>query len=82
MTDANPSVPVETKPWYQSRGVVAGIVTVAAVIASAVFHTQIAAADQTELINDGLAIGTVLASGVALYGRIFATKKVTLTKGP
>lgn len=69
----------ETKPWWQSKTVIGGIVTFASVIAAALGH-QINEAEQAVIVEavSGLAgaVGLVL----TVWGRGTASKKITLKK--
>lgn len=62
-----------TQPWYTSKGVW-GSIAVIVVAAAAVFGVQL---DVGAVIQEGLAIGTAVAGGIALYGRVVATKRIS-----
>lgn len=66
----------DSKPWYQSRGVIGGLVAVAAGVAAA-FKVNIAGEMQALLVE--AIIGAVAAVGgiVAVIGRIKAQKKIS-----
>jgi uncharacterized membrane protein HdeD (DUF308 family) len=65
----------ETKPWYQSRGVIGGLVAAAAGIAAA-FNFDISADTQTMIVEAVIGVGATIGGIVAVIGRIKASKKV------
>lgn len=65
----------DTKPWYLSKGVVGGAVAVLASIAG-LFHYSIAPADQAQLVELITGLGALVGGGVAIVGRIAASKKI------
>ncbi len=65
----------DTKPWYLSKGVIGGLVAVAASIAG-LFHYSIAPDDQAQLVELITGLATLLGGGVAIVGRITASKKI------
>jgi hypothetical protein len=65
----------EVKPWYLSKGVIGGAVAVVASIAG-LFHYSIAPDDQAQLVELITGIATLLGGGVAIIGRIQASKKI------
>ena len=60
------------KPWYQSRGVIGGLVAVGAGIGS-LFGVDV---DQATATDIGLQIGTVAGAVFAVIGRIGAEKPI------
>jgi hypothetical protein len=60
------------KPWYKSK-TINSIIAVLALLAVQVFDIDIVAADLQATI---VAVGTAVASVVALYGRIVADKEI------
>lgn len=60
------------KPWYLSRGVVGGMVSILAGILTA-FGLEV---DQPALTDTALAAAEVIGGAVAVYGRIKATQPV------
>lgn len=64
---------METKPWYQSKGVIGGAVAVVVPTANLIFGIDL---DQAELTLVLSQIGTAIAGAVALWGRIVATKQI------
>lgn len=65
----------DTKKWYQSKGIIGGIVTILAVALGA-FGYQLAPEDQTQLIEAVSAIGGVIGGLLAIWGRMAATKNI------
>lgn len=65
----------ETKPWYTSRGVLGGLAGVIIGVASA-FGLDSLAGLEAQLTDTLIAIGTAIAGGLAILGRIKADKKI------
>lgn len=66
----------EAKPWYQSRGVIGGIVAAIAGIA-AVFKVNIAPEMQSVLVDGLIGLAGAVGGILAVIGRIKASKKVS-----
>ena len=60
------------KYWYQSKGVMGGLVSAVAVVASIVFGVDVGEAEQANLVEILLQGTAVVAALVASYGRIVA----------
>ncbi len=65
----------DSKPWYLSKGVIGGAVAVVASIAG-LFNYSIAPDDQAQLVELIIGITTLVGGGVAIVGRITASKKI------
>lgn len=70
------------KPWYQSTGLWGAIMTVVASLVGIASHgkVQILPDDQQQIVTFLALIGTGIAGVVAAYGRIVATKTLTVGK--
>jgi len=69
-----------TKPWYESKGVLANLGSIVAqstlLVSSIVgIYTGHVVADEAHL---GLQIGALITSAVGLYGRVVATKRIRI----
>lgn len=64
------------KPWYASRGVWGGIVTILSLVAGFLGYT-VGPEDREALIIALSGIGGAVGSVVAVVGRVKATKKIT-----
>lgn len=63
------------KVWYQSKGVVGGVVgLVCTVLLSA--GIEIPAAEQTHIVNLFIELGALVGIVTGIYGRVVATKQV------
>jgi hypothetical protein len=69
----------QRQPWYLSRGIWGALVSVVATLAAVLSHNkvQILPADQDQIVTLILTIAGAVGSGVALYGRIAATKQIS-----
>jgi len=69
----------ETKPWYQSKTIIGGAVTLAATVA-AIFGVEVDEQTQAVIVDQGVAIGTAVATVIggvlAIYGRLKASKGI------
>lgn len=65
----------ETKPWYASKGVVGGIVAVAAG-GAALFGYSISPADQASLVELAAGLASAIGGVLAVWGRISATRTI------
>ena len=65
----------ETKPWYLSRTVWASIVTIV-IAACTLSGAQLANLDEGALVEALLQLATAIASVIALFGRLFAEKRI------
>lgn len=65
----------DEKPWYLSKGVIGGLVAVLASLAGLLNYT-IGSADQTQLVDLITAAAGLIGGGVAIVGRISASKKI------
>ncbi|WP_201353807.1 hypothetical protein [Hydrogenimonas urashimensis] len=63
------------KPWYQSKGVWGGIVSILAIVLG-VFGYTVSPEDQQAIVVALTSVGATVGSVVAIYGRIKATKRV------
>lgn len=77
-----------TKPWYQSKTVLASLFAVLLTILTALKVTHVGAvqvdqvaAEQDNLIELISQIGVVVASAVAIYGRVTAKAKIASGSG-
>ena len=68
--------------WYASRGVWGSILAAIVPLAGLLLHVNITDAQIQEIATDAAMIGGAVAGLVALYGRIRATGKITLTPKP
>ncbi len=66
---------INRKAWYQSRGVIGGVIAVAASVAS-IWGFEVSAADQSELVNYALAAGGAFGGILAVIGRLGAKKVI------
>ena len=65
----------DTKKWWQSKGVIGSLVSVAA-LAARLFGFDIDPAAEQALIAHALEIGAAIGSMMGLYGRIVADKRI------
>ena len=65
----------EIKNWWESRTIIAGLV---AIVASALsmMGIEVPFSEQIILADIAFELATIIASGVAVWGRVFATKKI------
>ena len=65
----------EIKNWWESRTIIAGLV---AIVASALsmMGIEVPFSEQIILADIGFELATIIASGVAVWGRVIATKKI------
>lgn len=68
----------ESKPWYLSRTIWGVVVMMVASLAH-IFHYQIDAQLQADITNYIASIGDVVGGGLTIYGRIKASKAITVT---
>jgi len=64
-----------TKPWWASKTVWGGLVTLLAVVLG-VFGYSITPEDQKQLVEILSQIGASVGAVIAIYGRIVATKRL------
>ena len=69
------STTAEVKPWYMSKTILAAIAAGILGLLSA-FHVAIPGVDAESVTEILLAIGSVIAMAVTIYGRIKAAKSV------
>ena len=69
----------ETKVWWQSRTILASIVTVIALIAGG-FNLTIDTQTQGEVVELVSVVVGVVGSAVAIWGRVKASKTIKTTK--
>lgn len=74
----------DTKAWYTSVGTWGGILAVIVPLVGMAFHLNISDVQTQEIAAYLAAVGSVVAGGIALYGRIKATKQIAPQppKGP
>lgn len=72
---------IDTQPWWQSRGVIGGMVT-SIVSLLALLGYNLGDIDLTALVNNIVLITTAAAGILALVGRIRATKRISGTVVP
>ena len=67
----------EIKNWWESRTIIAGLV---AIVASALsmMGIEVPFSEQIILADIAFELATIIASGVAVWGRVIATKKIAL----
>jgi uncharacterized membrane protein len=64
------------KPWWQSKSIWGSIVSVAALVASALLGVNIDASTQAEVVNIILTITGAAGGALAVYGRVVADKAI------
>ena len=64
-----------TKPWWQSKTVWGGLVTLLAVILGA-FGYDLGTEDQKQLVEILSQIAASVGAVIAIYGRLTATKRI------
>lgn len=64
-----------SKPWYESKAVVGGLVAIASGVAAA-FGVAVAPEDQEQLVSIITAIGAAAGGAAAVYGRIKASTTI------
>lgn len=73
-----------TKPWWSASGIVGPLVSVLAMILTAVFGLEISPETQAIIVNNLVAgigaIVTLFGAIVGIWGRARADKTVTLTR--
>lgn len=79
MTDQSQAPLNSTQPWYASRTIWAIVVTAILPMVSAVLHVTISDADAQQIVAVAAGAGTLVGSGLAIYGRVVATKTITAT---
>lgn len=67
---------MDSKPWFQSKGVWGGAIAVAAGVAG-LFGFNLDAGLQGDLTEWIVSIGGIVGAGLAIYGRIKATTRVS-----
>lgn len=70
----------DTKVWWQSRGIISGIVSVAAIILNLVFQKTLSSGDQATIVDVILQITAAIGSAMSVYYRATATQEITLTR--
>lgn len=67
-----------TTPWWASRGIWGSLVAIVASLVALASHNKvnILPADQDQLVTLIMTIAGAVGGGVALYGRIMATKEI------
>jgi tetrahydrodipicolinate N-succinyltransferase len=69
----------DVKPWWQSRAIIGGAVSIGAVVAG-LFGFNVDPDTQAVIVDQGVAIGaavaTVVGGVMAIWGRIKATKAI------
>ena len=71
----------DTKPWYLSAGVWGAVVAALASVLS-LFKVQLDPRLLDDLRDWMLSVATLVASAVALYGRVRASRRITLAPAP
>ena len=70
----------DVKPWYLSKSVIGGMVTLGAILVATLFGVQVDAATQQMIVDQTVAFSTaavaIIGTGVSIYGRITASKKI------
>ena len=69
----------ESKPWYLSRGVIAGLMTMVIGIAGA-FGVDGLDVEKDQITEIILSVVTAIVGAVAVWGRVKAKQQVTLIK--
>lgn len=68
------------KPWWASKGVLGPLVSVACLLLAALFGVQIDAGTQAVVVDQlttaVIAIGVVVGSGIGIWGRIKASRRI------
>lgn len=64
------------KKWWQSKGVMGGLIVLATGLLGS-FGVDI---DQAAVMDIGLQVGTVAGGALAIYGRIKADSPISITK--
>jgi hypothetical protein len=67
----------QSKPWWASKGLWAGVVAVLTPIIAAAFHVTVSAEDTATAVNLVSGIVESVAGLVAIYGRVSATKQIS-----
>lgn len=67
---------IQNKPWYASRGVWGGIITVLAGAAGAIWGFEISPATQEAAVSGIIGVVTAVGGLVAVYGRVKAETKI------
>ncbi|MGD8564472.1 MAG: hypothetical protein PVG03_18165 [Desulfarculaceae bacterium] len=65
----------EEKPWYQSKTIIGTLVSAAAIVAAAVGF-RIPEAEVQSITEVILALGGAVGTGLAIWGRLTADKKI------
>jgi endonuclease YncB( thermonuclease family) len=73
--------PIETKPWYASKGVWGGVVAVIAGALGLLGYT-FGIEEQERLVEGILQLIAVVGGALGLYGRVVATKPISLGADP
>lgn len=64
------------KQWYESKAVIGGIVAIGSGVAAA-FGLVVSPDDQEQIVAIVAAIGSAVGGGLAVYGRIKASKPIS-----
>jgi endonuclease YncB( thermonuclease family) len=73
--------PIETKPWYASKGVWGGLVAVISQILSFMGYT-FGIEDQERIADDIYTLVTTIGGSIAIFGRVVADKPISLSADP
>lgn len=65
----------DIKPWYQSKGVIGGLVAVASVVAGAAGY-NLSPDDQEAVVLALSAVGSAVGALLSVYGRLRANRKI------
>ncbi len=75
-----PNPPIETKPWYLSKGVIGAVIVIVATVLGIIGKPD--AAEQVTAESEGIAgiisqIAALIGRALAIWGRITASTKIT-----
>ena len=70
----------QSKPWWQSKSVIGGLVALLAVVLKG-FGYDFGLENQQVIIDTLLEVVSGAGAALAVYGRVKATKKLTTKKG-
>ena len=65
-----------SKPWYQSKTIWGGVVTVLAIVVNVVFKRAIDEHTQTQIVDTITGIAAGVGGLVSIYGRVKAEKSI------